>query len=226
MAGDGTQSPQPVVKGFGLQPIQLTERPSQRPSLQNMPMSFLLCLMLTVCVRATSRPCARVGFRPCTGCDASNPGPVVTFRSFLLKDKIPGATREATALVGYMPITSMVIAPKNRAVCIEVLGLVSSLGQRQVLIAGDWNFEPSEMPIDLIHGGQIVRLLSDEAAAAPQGQQVKLDWFLTSKMLAPACGLEEATDLKPDHVAVRLPLKLERLSPGFWGRKLRRAADH
>eukprot|EP00971_Amphidinium_carterae_P191972 3809100-Amphidinium_carterae.1 len=34
-------------------------------------------------------------------------------------------------------------------------------------------------------------------------------------MLAPACGLEVATDLRPGHVAVGLPLKLERLSRGL-----------
>eukprot|EP00971_Amphidinium_carterae_P008241 162859-Amphidinium_carterae.1 len=96
-----------------------------------------------------------------------------------------------------------------------LLGSVSSLGQRQVLIAGDWNFEPSGMPIDLIHGGQVVRPLSDDDATAPKGERVNLDRFLTSKMLAPACGLKEATDLKPDHVAVRLLLKLERHSSGF-----------
>eukprot|EP00971_Amphidinium_carterae_P010407 205460-Amphidinium_carterae.1 len=104
---------------------------------------------------------------------------------------------------------------KNRALCVEVLGSVSSLGQRQILIAGDWNFEPCEMPIDLILGSQVVRPLSDEAATAPKGEEVKLDWFLTYKTFAPACGMEEAKDLKPDHVAVRFLLKLERFSPGF-----------
>eukprot|EP00971_Amphidinium_carterae_P159203 3156356-Amphidinium_carterae.1 len=34
-------------------------------------------------------------------------------------------------------------------------------------------------------------------ATAPKGEQVKLDWFLTSKTLVPACGLED-TDLKPE----------------------------
>eukprot|EP00971_Amphidinium_carterae_P137533 2725643-Amphidinium_carterae.4 len=90
---------------------------------------------------------------------------------------------------------------KSRALCIEVLGSVSSLEPRQVLLGGDWNFEPSDMPIDLVHGGQVVRTLSDEEATAPKREKVKLDWFLTSKILAPACGQEEATDLKPDHVA-------------------------
>eukprot|EP00971_Amphidinium_carterae_P280061 5559698-Amphidinium_carterae.3 len=46
-----------------------------------------------------------------------------------------------------------------------------------------------------------------EAATAPKGE----------KILAPACGQEEATELKPDHVAVRLPLQLEGLSSGFRG---------
>eukprot|EP00971_Amphidinium_carterae_P225883 4479955-Amphidinium_carterae.3 len=64
---------------------------------------------------------------------------------------------------------------------------------------------------------QIVRPLSDEEATAPKGEQVKLDWLLTSL----ACGLEEVSDLKPDHVAVRLPkaFQPERLSPGFQGEK-------
>eukprot|EP00971_Amphidinium_carterae_P312972 6219564-Amphidinium_carterae.1 len=57
------------------------------------------------------------------------------------------------------------------------------------------------MPIDLIHGGQLVWPLSDGEATAPKGDQVKLDWFPCSKPLAPLCGLEEAADLKPDHVA-------------------------
>eukprot|EP00971_Amphidinium_carterae_P330356 6463351-Amphidinium_carterae.1 len=55
----------------------------------------------------------------------------------------------------------------------------------------------------------VVRPLSDEVATALKGEQIKLDWFLTSQILAPACGLEEVTDLKPDHAAVRLPLKLD-----------------
>eukprot|EP00971_Amphidinium_carterae_P292112 5798955-Amphidinium_carterae.2 len=99
----------------------------------------------------------------------------------------------------------------------NILGSVSSLGPRQVLLGGDWNFEPSDMPTDLVHGGQVVRPLSDEAATAPKGEKVKLDSFLTSNIFAPACGLEEATDLKPDHVAVRLPLQRDRLSTGFRG---------
>eukprot|EP00971_Amphidinium_carterae_P327378 6458705-Amphidinium_carterae.2 len=32
-----------------------------------------------------------------------------------------------------------------------------SLGPRQVIQGGDWNFEPSDMPIDLVHGGRVVR---------------------------------------------------------------------
>eukprot|EP00971_Amphidinium_carterae_P287588 5708778-Amphidinium_carterae.1 len=50
--------------------------------------------------------------------------------------------------------TGYPLAPeKNRALC------------------GDWNFESSEMPIDLVHGGQVVRPLSDEEATAPKGEK-------------------------------------------------------
>eukprot|EP00971_Amphidinium_carterae_P176095 3490676-Amphidinium_carterae.2 len=40
------------------------------------------------------------------------------------------------------------------------------------------------------------------------------------KTLVLACGLEEVTDLKPDHVAVKLSLQLDRLSPGFQGQRI------
>eukprot|EP00971_Amphidinium_carterae_P314104 6243341-Amphidinium_carterae.1 len=77
----------------------------------------------------------------------------------------------------------------------------------------------TETPIDLIHGGQVVLPLSDDEATAPTHDQVNLDWFLCSKSLARACGLAEATKHKHDHVAVRLPLNLEKLSPGFRGQR-------
>eukprot|EP00971_Amphidinium_carterae_P119095 2359393-Amphidinium_carterae.1 len=51
----------------------------------------------------------------------------------------------------------------------------------------------------------VTRPLSDEVATAPKRREGEVGLvlvnFLTSKILSPACGLEEATDLKPDHVA-------------------------
>eukprot|EP00971_Amphidinium_carterae_P244890 4862168-Amphidinium_carterae.2 len=42
----------------------------------------------------------------------------------------------------------------NREVCLEIFAAVAALGNRQVFILGDWNFEPDDFPIDLVHGGQ------------------------------------------------------------------------
>eukprot|EP00971_Amphidinium_carterae_P247336 4911967-Amphidinium_carterae.2 len=39
-----------------------------------------------------------------------------------------------------------------------------------VLLAGYWNFEPDDMPADLVHGGQVVRPLSDHCAKAWQAE--------------------------------------------------------
>eukprot|EP00971_Amphidinium_carterae_P224028 4445453-Amphidinium_carterae.2 len=248
-------------------------------------LGFQPCMAEGVC--GPTLPMHRFGFQPCCSSKDLAPGPRCGCRNvlasggilydlqpmapalqgllaetFLVKDKLAGAVREASALGYYSsfvpakkaqgsgrPSGGLAIlcqdgqpqqrfekvntgnwvdglitcsddplaSEKNRALCIEFLGSVSSLGPRQVLLGRHWNLEASEMPIDLIRGGQVVRPLSEEEATAPKGESVKLALFLTSKVLAPACGVEEAIDLKPDHVAVWLPLQLDRLSPGFRG---------
>eukprot|EP00971_Amphidinium_carterae_P256941 5100978-Amphidinium_carterae.3 len=42
----------------------------------------------------------------------------------------------------------------NREVCLEIFAAVAALGNRQIFILGDWNFEPDNFPIDLLNGGQ------------------------------------------------------------------------
>eukprot|EP00971_Amphidinium_carterae_P240308 4771017-Amphidinium_carterae.1 len=58
------------------------------------------------------------------------------------------------------------------------------------LLGGDWNFEPDDFPIDLVHGATVHRPLSDEVATSPvlHGEDTaengtKIDWFLVSKSL-------------------------------------------
>eukprot|EP00971_Amphidinium_carterae_P154465 3063364-Amphidinium_carterae.1 len=75
------------------------------------------------------------------------------------------------------------------------------------LLGGDWNFEPDNFPIDLVHGATVHRPLSDEAATSPvtHGEDTpdngtKIDRFLIS-----------------DHNAVRLPVDLKKVSQGFRG---------
>eukprot|EP00971_Amphidinium_carterae_P300215 5964827-Amphidinium_carterae.1 len=55
---------------------------------------------------------------------------------------------------------------------------ISSLGNqpilRIILLGGDWNFEPEDIPIDLVHGGTIHRPLNDALATSPVGS-LKLD---------------------------------------------------
>eukprot|EP00971_Amphidinium_carterae_P347969 6490249-Amphidinium_carterae.4 len=113
---------------------------------------------------------------------------------------------------------------KNRGLLLEILGSVASLGNRPILLGWDWNFEPEEFPIDLEHGATVQRPVSDEKATSPvlhgvdQGDSGrKIDWFLVSKALLPATGLEEATDLKPDHRVIQMPVALEKISQGFRG---------
>eukprot|EP00971_Amphidinium_carterae_P115817 2294078-Amphidinium_carterae.1 len=96
----------------------------------------------------------------------------------------------------------------NREILLEVMGSVASLGKRPILLGGDWNFEPDNFPIDLVHGASVHRPVSDERATSPvkHGQDTddngtKIDWFLVSKSLLPATGVEEALPYKPDHNA-------------------------
>eukprot|EP00971_Amphidinium_carterae_P147412 2921204-Amphidinium_carterae.1 len=65
------------------------------------------------------------------------------------------------------------------------MGSVASLGKRPRLLGGDWNFEPDDFPIDLVHGATVHRPLSDEAATSPvtHGEDTpengtNIDWFL------------------------------------------------
>eukprot|EP00971_Amphidinium_carterae_P274152 5440799-Amphidinium_carterae.1 len=46
-----------------------------------------------------------------------------------------------------------------RALCIELFSAVAALGSRKIFIIGDRNFEPDELPIDLVRGSQVNRPL-------------------------------------------------------------------
>eukprot|EP00971_Amphidinium_carterae_P081146 1605190-Amphidinium_carterae.1 len=92
---------------------------------------------------------------------------------------------------------------------------------RKIFILGDWNSAPDFFPIDLLNGVQVNRLLSCLSSVnytSPQGE-VHTDWILCSKALLPACGLEEETDKKPDHVAFKMEFQLDLVSPGYMGQK-------
>eukprot|EP00971_Amphidinium_carterae_P073326 1449866-Amphidinium_carterae.2 len=39
------------------------------------------------------------------------------------------------------------------------MGSVASLGKRPILLGSDWNFEPDDFPIDLVHGATVQRPL-------------------------------------------------------------------
>eukprot|EP00971_Amphidinium_carterae_P212821 4223927-Amphidinium_carterae.1 len=45
----------------------------------------------------------------------------------------------------------------------------------------------------------------------------KIDWFLVSKLLLPATGLEEALPFKPDQSVVQLQIDLKKVTQGFHG---------
>eukprot|EP00971_Amphidinium_carterae_P244270 4850155-Amphidinium_carterae.1 len=47
------------------------------------------------------------------------------------------------------------------------MGSVASLGKRPILLGGDWNFEPDDFPIDLVHGALAQRPVSNETATSP-----------------------------------------------------------
>eukprot|EP00971_Amphidinium_carterae_P154464 3063363-Amphidinium_carterae.1 len=116
---------------------------------------------------------------------------------------------------------------KNRELLLEVMGSVvrlGPLGNRPILLGGDWNFEPDVFPTDLVHGATVRRPLSDEVATSPvlHGEDTadngtKIDWFLVSKSLLPATGLEKALRRKLDHNMVQIPVALEKVSQGFRG---------
>eukprot|EP00971_Amphidinium_carterae_P348402 6490468-Amphidinium_carterae.3 len=104
------------------------------------------------------------------------------------------------------------------------MGSVASLGKRPILLGGDWNLEPDNFPIDLVHGASVHRPVSDEAATSPvihgkdtDDNGTKIDWFLVSKSLLPATGLEEALPFKPDYNAVQMQLDLKKINQSFHG---------
>eukprot|EP00971_Amphidinium_carterae_P216681 4301513-Amphidinium_carterae.1 len=89
---------------------------------------------------------------------------------------------------GY-PSTDKQAPEKNRELLVEIMGSVASLGCHSPVTHGE----------DTPDNG------------------TKIDWFLVSKSLLPATGLEEALDYKPDHNAVRLPVELKKVAQGFRG---------
>eukprot|EP00971_Amphidinium_carterae_P070860 1401570-Amphidinium_carterae.1 len=112
----------------------------------------------------------------------------------------------------------------NREVCLEIFAAVAALGNRQIFILGDWNFEPDDFPIDLVHGGQVNRPLSEVTQTSPTGEQ-HLDWILCSKVFMPACGIEQSTEKKPDHVAISMAFNLALVSQGYRGQKSYETAE-
>eukprot|EP00971_Amphidinium_carterae_P033396 657738-Amphidinium_carterae.1 len=100
----------------------------------------------------------------------------------------------------------------------EIFAAVAALGNRQIFILGDWNFEPDNFPIDLLNGGQVNRPLSEVLITSPTGG-LRIDWILCSKVLMPACGMEVEAGTKPDHVAISLDFWLELVSQGYRGQK-------
>eukprot|EP00971_Amphidinium_carterae_P121223 2400831-Amphidinium_carterae.2 len=113
----------------------------------------------------------------------------------------------------------------NREVCLEIFSAVAALGNRQIFILGDWNFEPDNFPIDLVHGGQVNRPLTEVKCTSPTGE-LQIDWILCSKALLPACGMELDPGKKPDHVAICLDFRLDLVSQGYRGQRSYEAAEH
>eukprot|EP00971_Amphidinium_carterae_P059735 1181704-Amphidinium_carterae.4 len=111
---------------------------------------------------------------------------------------------------------------KKTPLVARVLGFeyqtVAALGNRKIFILGDWNFAPDDFPIDHLNGGQVNRPLSSVRDTSPQGE-VHTDWILCSKALLPACGLEEETDKKPDHLVIKMEFQLDLVSQGYMGQK-------
>eukprot|EP00971_Amphidinium_carterae_P221807 4403169-Amphidinium_carterae.2 len=113
----------------------------------------------------------------------------------------------------------------NREVCLEIFSAVAALGNRQIFMLGDWTFVPDNFPIDLLNGGQVNRPLSEVRYTSPVGE-LQIDWILCSKALLPACGVEQETGKKPDHVAISLEFRLELVSQGYRGQKSYETAAH
>eukprot|EP00971_Amphidinium_carterae_P256839 5099242-Amphidinium_carterae.2 len=97
--------------------------------------------------------------------------------TFLLKDKILGAVRGVTFFFEWLPKLLQGDPVEGLASCANMAshsrgwrkasmaaGPVVSPLATSVLVAGDWNFEPTEMPCDVIHGGHVCQPLSHEAA--------------------------------------------------------------
>eukprot|EP00971_Amphidinium_carterae_P280483 5567990-Amphidinium_carterae.5 len=131
--------------------------------------------------------------------------------TFLLQARIPGAARQASEL-GFF--SSFVPARGTTGRPMAILPVTSRLLRR--------------IPIDLVHGATVHRPLSDEATTSPvthgeTQQTTKIDWFLVSKSLLPATGLEEAPDFKPDHNMVQIQVDLEKVSQSriSWSARLR-----
>eukprot|EP00971_Amphidinium_carterae_P293328 5824004-Amphidinium_carterae.1 len=105
---------------------------------------------------------------------------------------------------------------KNRELLLEVLGSVASLGIPVYwAVTGTSNLRSSPLTwcTELPCNGQSVVLHGVDHG----DNGTKIDWFLVSKALLPATGLEEALDYKPDHNMVQLPVALEKVSQGFRG---------
>eukprot|EP00971_Amphidinium_carterae_P152835 3029581-Amphidinium_carterae.2 len=68
------------------------------------------------------------------------------------------------------------------------------------------------------------RPLSEVKYTSPVGE-LQIDWILCSKALLPACGVEQETENKPDHVAISLEFRLELVSQGYRGQKSYETAE-
>eukprot|EP00971_Amphidinium_carterae_P188075 3733067-Amphidinium_carterae.1 len=167
---------------------------------------------------ARSTPADPVGALPSS---ASKRSLCSALRVALTGRRSDGRTFSCLLIKAYTPLTCMVTARMwrerelNRELCLELFSALAALGNRMIFILGDWICEPDDLPIDLVHWGQVHRPLSDSMGTSPCGS-VKLDWILCSKVLLPACGLETATDKKPDYSAVTLAPERARLPlPGM-----------
>eukprot|EP00971_Amphidinium_carterae_P221158 4390647-Amphidinium_carterae.1 len=89
------------------------------------------------------------------------------------------------------------------------MGSVASLGKRPILLGGDWNFEPDDFPIDLVHGALFQRPVSDEAANSL--------CYMERTLLTMGQKLIEALPFKPDHSVVQIQVDLKKVSQGFHG---------
>eukprot|EP00971_Amphidinium_carterae_P276850 5494340-Amphidinium_carterae.1 len=99
----------------------------------------------------------------------------------------------------------------TRELCIELFSAVAALGNRKIFawVLGDWNFAPDEFPMDLVNG--------------VQAQSTWIGFFAPR---LPACDLEQATEKKPDHVAIKMDFQLELVSQGYLGQKSCETAEY